>query len=228
MAANDAGTGSNGGIQILVGGDILIEDLNGTDASVAVSAGTGSILLATGVGGILSLAADSASAVAAGSGGVVVSADRVLIESDSGITATGGGAITINGSTAGRNIILGSATDAAAAVELSDAELDRLFTQTTIIGTDIAGQVAVISAITHPNSNLILQAAQRDPPGGHQHDHQPHPARRRQRPAGPGPDDHHRHAQHIRRHAGPGRAGRAVLVCRHGQRHPVDDHRQCR
>ena len=88
----------------------------------------------------------------------MVSADIVLIESDSGITAIGGGSVTINGSTAGRNIILGSATDAAAAVELSDAELDRLFTQTTIIGTDIAGQVAVISPITHPNSNLTLES----------------------------------------------------------------------
>ena len=84
MLANDAGTGSNGGIQILVGGDILIEDGTGTSASVAVTTGTGGILLATGAGGTLSLGANSATAVGAGSGGVVVSADRVLIEVDSG------------------------------------------------------------------------------------------------------------------------------------------------
>ena len=158
MLANDAGTGSNGGIQILVGGDILIEDGTGTSASVAVTTGTGGILLATGAGGTLSLAANSASAVVAGSGGVVVSADRVLIESDSGITTTGSGSITITGSSASRNIILGSVTDAAAAVELSDAELDRLFTQNAIIGTSLAGQVAVQAAITHPNANLTLQS----------------------------------------------------------------------
>ena len=158
MLANDAGTGSNGGIQILVGGDILIEDDTGTSASVAVTTGTGGLLLATGAGGTLSLGANSAAAVAAGSGGVVVAADRVLIESDSGITATGGGSITINGASASRNIILGSVTDAAAAVELSDAELDRLFAQNVIIGSALAGQVAVQGAITHPNANLTLQS----------------------------------------------------------------------
>ena len=43
-------------------------------------------------------------------------------------------------------------------MELSDAELDRLFAQTTIIGTSLAGQVAVQAAITHPNANLTLQS----------------------------------------------------------------------
>ena len=158
MLANDAGTASNGGIQILVGGDILIEDSTGTSASVGVSTGAGGILLATGAGGTLSLGANSASAVFAGSGGVTVSADRVLIESDSGITTTGSGAIVITGASTSRNIILGSVTDAAAAVELSDAELDRLFTQNAIIGNQFTGQVAVQAAITHPNANLTLQS----------------------------------------------------------------------
>ena len=227
MLANDAGTSSNGGIQILVGGDILIEDGTGTSASVAVTTGTGGILLATGAGGTLSLAANSAAAVGAGAGGVVVSADRVLIEADSGITTTGNGAVTITGSSASRNIILGSATDAAAAVELSDAELDRLFTQNAIIGTSLAGQVAVQAAITHPNANLTPAKRERRPdPGEHQLGHESHPARRRHRDAKRRHDNHHRHAQHLRRHAGSGRAGRADLLCRHGQRHQLDDHRQ--
>ena len=113
MAANDLGTGSNGGISILAGRDILIEDDHGGGATVVVTDGTGNIVLTTGADDTFSLAANSATALFADDGNVTVNADRVLIEADSGITTAGSGSIRFTGATAGRDIVLGSATDAA-------------------------------------------------------------------------------------------------------------------
>jgi Ca2+-binding RTX toxin-like protein len=160
MAADDQGLGSNGGVTISVGRDILIEDDNGTDASIGVSGAgsTGSVVLTTGIGGTLSLAATSSSAIFAGAGGVVVNADRILIESDSGISASGTGSVRLTGVSAGRLINIGSATDGVTAVELSDAELDRIFSQNVIIGSSASGQATVVGAITHSNTNLTIES----------------------------------------------------------------------
>ena len=66
---------------------------------------------------------------------MTVNADRILIDTDSGITISGSGAIVITGATASRKIELGSATDAAAKMKLSDAEIDRIFAKNVIIGS---------------------------------------------------------------------------------------------
>lgn len=86
MAADDQGLATNGGVTITTGRDILIEDDNGVDASVGITAGssTGTVRLTTGVGGTLSLAANSSAAIQGRAGGVVINADRMLIENDSG------------------------------------------------------------------------------------------------------------------------------------------------
>jgi Ca2+-binding RTX toxin-like protein len=159
LAADDQGLSSGGGVTITVGRDILIEDVNGTDASVGVSgSGGGTVILTTGVGGTLSLAATSSGALFGGSGGVVVNADRILIEADSGITVNNGGSVTIGTVAAGRQILLGSGTDGVTALELSDAELDRISAASLIIGSASAGQVAVVGALTSTVANVTLRS----------------------------------------------------------------------
>ena len=85
-------------------------------------------------------------------------ADRILIEPDSGISVTGGGVVTLTSATAGHGINLGVATDGVTAMELSDAELDRIFAANVVIGGTEAGTLNVDGAITHLNSNLTLRS----------------------------------------------------------------------
>ena len=51
MASNDLATGSNGGVSILAGRNISIEDDHGGGATVVVTDGTGNIGLTTGTDG---------------------------------------------------------------------------------------------------------------------------------------------------------------------------------
>ncbi|WP_167737323.1 beta strand repeat-containing protein [Sphingomonas parva] len=160
MASDDQGLASNGGVTITAGRDILIEDDNGVDASVGVSAvaSTGAVVLTSGAGGTLSLAANSSSALFAGAGGVVVNADRILIENDSGINVSSGGSARLTGASFGRAIDIGSATDGVTALELSDAELDRVVASTLTIGGANSGLARVVGALTHTNNNLAIES----------------------------------------------------------------------
>jgi hypothetical protein len=162
LASDDQGLGTNGGVSITAGRNILIDDANGSDASVGVSASasTGSVVLTTGVGGTLVLNANSAAAVFGHNGGVVISADRVQIASDSGIDVSGTGTLTLTTASAGRGIVLGSATDGAVAMELSDAELDRLTAASVTIGSATAGTISVDGALTFVNNNLTLRSGE--------------------------------------------------------------------
>ena len=159
MASDDQGLGTNGGITITAGRDILIEDDFGVDASVGVSAvaSTGAVILTTGVGGTLSLAANSSAAIQGRNGGVTIRADRMLIESDSGINVSGSGVATLTTASAGRGILLGSATDGVADLELSDVELDRVVAPNLTIGGTEAGTLNVVGQLTHNNNNLTLR-----------------------------------------------------------------------
>ena len=90
---------------------------------------------------------------------MTVAADRVLIESDSGITTSGGGAVSLTVASVGRWIELGPIDDALPNMKLSDAELDRLFADNVIIGSASIGHLIVNAApISHPNANLTLEA----------------------------------------------------------------------
>lgn len=162
MASDDQGLATNGGVSITVGRDILIEDDNGVDASVGVTAvaSTGSVVLTTGFGGTLSLAANSPAAIQGRNGGVVISADRLLIENDSGINVSGTGTARLTTASAGRSIDIGSAVDGVTALELSDAELDRVVASTLILGSANAGQATVVGALTHSNNNLVIESGQ--------------------------------------------------------------------
>lgn len=162
MASDDQGTSSNGGVTITVGRDILIEDDNGVDASVGVSAtaSTGAVVLTTGFGGTLSLAANSAAAIQGRDGGVTINADRVLIENDSGINVTGAGTARVTTASPGRSIDIGSVTDGVVALELSDLELDRIVASTLTIGSANAGQATVVGSLTHTNNHLVIESGQ--------------------------------------------------------------------
>jgi Ca2+-binding RTX toxin-like protein len=160
LAADDLGLASGGGVTITAGRNILVDDFRGTAASVGVSGlGGGGVVLTTGVGGSLNLGAASASAVFAGSGGVIVNSDMIVIESDSGITTTGNGTVTLRNATFGHEIRVGNPLiEYGLALELSDAELDRIFTQTLIIGGANAGQVTVYNPLTLNMPNLVLMS----------------------------------------------------------------------
>uniref|UniRef100_UPI000685E7E8 beta strand repeat-containing protein n=1 Tax=Ciceribacter selenitireducens TaxID=448181 RepID=UPI000685E7E8 len=151
----DSQTGSTGGnLVVNVGRNISILDDTGTDGGLATF-GTGSIILTTGPNGLLNLETPFSSTVSSG-GNVVVNADRMTIAASSGITAAGD--VILRPLTDGRAIILGSASDVAAALELSDAELDRIVTSGTLtIGGDNAGSIlvsALISPASVPNVTL--------------------------------------------------------------------------
>jgi Ca2+-binding RTX toxin-like protein len=158
LAANDMGLGTNGGVTITAGRDILVDDQTGTDASIGVSSGLGGVVLTTGVGGTLVLHATSTAALFAGSGGVTVNADRMLIEADSGITTSNGGVVTLTTASAGRDINLGVATDGVTALELSDAELDRIFASNLVVGSATAGTLTVAGALTLTSNDVTLQS----------------------------------------------------------------------
>lgn len=158
MAANDFGTGSNGGVSISVGRDINVSDVHGIDASIGVTTGTGNLALTTGAGGTLTLTANSTSALFANGGNVIVNADRIVIDSGSGITTSGSGTVRLTTATTGREILLGSAADGTLALELSDAELDRINTTALLVGSGTSGQASVVGALSRTSGALMIQS----------------------------------------------------------------------
>lgn len=157
MASNDFGTGSNGGVSITTGRNISVSDDHGVDASIGVSTGTGNLVLTTGTGGTLELAANSTAALFANGGDVVANADRMLIEGDSGITTTGAGTVRLGTATAGRNILVGSAADGGTDLELSDAEMDRITTSGLYVGNASSGSTSVVGSLTRGAGQMLLQ-----------------------------------------------------------------------
>jgi Ca2+-binding RTX toxin-like protein len=159
MAADDQGLATGGGITITAGRNINIEDNNGSDASVGVnSLRVGSVVLTTGVGGTITLAAGSSASVFAGIGGVFLNTDRLVIEADSGISVGGGGTATIATASAGRAINLGVAIDGILSLNISDAELDRIFATNVVVGSDLSGDVTVVSDLTTSFTNFEIRS----------------------------------------------------------------------
>ena len=159
MAANDLGQSGNGGITISAGRNILIDDANGADASLGVTTGFGNVILTTGTDGTFTLAANSAAALFAADGDVTVNADRILIDTDSGISLSGIGDVHLTVATASRWIELGSIDDALPNMKLSDAEIDRIFANNVIIGSASIGHLIVNSgAVSFAQDNVTLEA----------------------------------------------------------------------
>lgn len=158
MAADDQGLGSNGGVSITTGRHILISDFNGVDASVGISSftGTGSVVLTAGIGSYVYVSANSSAAIFSRSGGVTINADILYVEADSGITVGNGGAVEIGTRSPGRAINLGPVFDSGTALDISDVEIDRIFTDNLVIGSSTSGAVNVTSAISANIQNLSL------------------------------------------------------------------------
>jgi Ca2+-binding RTX toxin-like protein len=141
---------SGGGVTVTAGRDIRVSDATGNSGSIAVlGSGGGDIRLITGFGGALHLEPPSTNTISAGSGDVIVDADRIVIGGTSGITTPG--FVHLRPRTEGRAILLGSLSDGGAAVELSDGELDRIFASSLIIGSDTAGVLRVGAPMTPAN-----------------------------------------------------------------------------
>ncbi|KAB2948925.1 MAG: hypothetical protein F9K19_24460, partial [Rhizobiaceae bacterium] len=168
IASDGFGAATGGNLVVNAGRNIEVRNLTGSDGSIGAEGTAGAdVILTTGVGGALILDAPVPAAVFSSSGDVIVNADRALIAGTSGISANSG-QIFLRPAMVGREIDLGSATDAAFALELSDAELDRLFTPTLVIGDDNSGQITVSSALSPANAadmvlrsgdNIFIQAA---------------------------------------------------------------------
>ncbi|WP_109119163.1 filamentous hemagglutinin N-terminal domain-containing protein, partial [Azospirillum sp. TSO22-1] len=90
-------------------------------------------------------------AVTAG-GTTTLSADRMALGS---ALSASGQTVTLQSKTAGRAIDLGSATDAASALELSDTELDRVTAGTLRIGDSGAGAISVSAAVSPANAATL-------------------------------------------------------------------------
>jgi len=151
LASDGFGLNTGGDVVINAGRNIGILNSQGTDASVGATGNAGaSATLTTGIGGTFFLNAPVADALSSQSGNVTVNADRMAIDAASAISAPGS-TVILRGTTAGREIVLGSASDAAAAVELSSAELNRIFAGRLIIGDISAGQVSVIAPVSPLN-----------------------------------------------------------------------------
>ncbi len=163
LASDDFGNSTGGNISITAGRNIHVRSVAGTDGSIFANGNAGAdVVLTTGANGAVIV--DPASIggapqpIASNSGDVIVNADRMLINSTSGIGALNG-LVALGTATAGREIDLGSAGDAAFALELSDAELDRVFTPTLVVGNNATGRLTVSAAISPANaSNLVLRS----------------------------------------------------------------------
>jgi hypothetical protein len=194
--------GTGGDVIVNAGRDINVLNVAGTSASIAASGSAGAnVVLTTGAGGTLNLSrAVDRRRSSSNSGNVTVNADRILIDAGSGMS-TFAGRVTLLPTTDGRSINLGSAGDAALAVELSDAELDRIFTPSLFLGGPDTGTVTVsanISPLGAPDvtiqsgTDIVVNA------GGHRAGHRRaavagsrrYRAGRRLRPGGRG--RHHR------------------------------------
>jgi Ca2+-binding RTX toxin-like protein len=160
LASDGFGAATGGDVIVNAGRDINLLNSTGTDGSLGAegSAG-GNTILSTGPGGFVRLLASSTATLFSSTGDVQINADRMVIDATSGITASGG-QVTIQPVTEGWNVDLGSTTDGAFALELSDAELDRIFTPTLNVGSLQSGRLDVTSAISPAGApNLILRAS---------------------------------------------------------------------
>lgn len=141
LASDGFGAATGGDVIVNAGRDINVLNSTGTDGSIgAEGSGGGNVVFNTGAGGFVRLLATSASTLFSSSGNVTVNADRMVISASSGITASNG-TVTLRPITEGWAIDLGSATDGAFALELSDAEADRIFTSMLTIGSTTGGLI---------------------------------------------------------------------------------------
>ena len=143
---------TGGGVTAVAHNNLLVFNAAGTDGSIgALGNAGGSVTLTAGANELLTIGATSSSAVFSSSGNVTINADRVAITSPGGITAQD--SVTIQPVSTAWAVDLGSPTDGGASVlELSDAELDRIFTDILRIGRISSTGNMTISSQISPNN----------------------------------------------------------------------------
>jgi hypothetical protein len=159
VTSDSFGNNTGGDVTATAGRIIRVDSLFGTDATLGAGGNAGgNVTLTAGAGSPLVLIAPSAGAVFSSSGDITINADRVVIDNTSGITASAAGhGVSIQPVSSAWAVDLGSITDAAVStLELSDAELDRIFTPTLRIGnTSNTGDIIVSGQITENNATLL-------------------------------------------------------------------------
>ncbi|WP_431854354.1 filamentous hemagglutinin N-terminal domain-containing protein, partial [Azospirillum sp.] len=144
-AGNAIGTlaGSTGTVTLTDSTSLTVGSVNTTglttSGALTLSLGTADTTLTT------------SQSVTAG-GTTTLTADRMAL--GSALTAAGR-TVTLQSTTSGRAIDLGSETDAASALELSDTELDRVTAGTLRIGNSGAGAITVSAAVSPANAATL-------------------------------------------------------------------------
>ncbi|MBR1125274.1 FG-GAP repeat protein [Bradyrhizobium lablabi] len=163
LASDDFAADTGGNVTITTGRNIHVRNAAGADGSIFANGSSGAdVVLTTGANGALIVdpaSIGSSQPIASNSGDVIVNADRILIDSASGIGAPNG-QVTLRPVTAGREIWLGSIPDASVALELSSAELSRIFSPNLTIGADNAGSINVLSSIASLPANATLRTGE--------------------------------------------------------------------
>jgi hypothetical protein len=146
VVSDDFGNNTGGNVLVIAGNDI---NVLGSDASIGAGGSAhGQVQLIAGADRFLNLSALGSEAVFSTSGVVHVTADRVAVAAGSGITAATG-YVEFQPLTSGRLVTLGSTTDVAGStLELSDAELDRIFAPELSIGNGSTGAITITDQIS--------------------------------------------------------------------------------
>jgi len=153
MASDDFGQGTGGDVNITAARSINVTMNHGDDASILASGlSGGNVNLTTGPDGSLIL--DAPGGVGSSSGDVNVRADRILINDASAITASLGTVLLLP-FTDGREILVGAGGEVLNALELADAELDRIFTGNLQIGNSESGRLTVLAAVSPANATDV-------------------------------------------------------------------------
>jgi hypothetical protein len=156
VVSDDFGQNTGSAATIDAGDTVLVDDAQGDDASISASGSAGADV-EVGAGNVVSLEAGSPAAIAATSGDVFVHASHLTIQPDSGITTASTGTVALGAPTGNGSVDLGSTGDASlTAVEISDAEIDRVFGDPTI---------RVVSGATAGNSVSVTAPISRSGPG---------------------------------------------------------------
>ena len=137
--ANGVLGNTGGGIVVNAGRNVSLLDDTGNSASLAtLGSNGGAVVVTTGANGVFTLEVPSTNGIFSSASGVTINADRIVISATSGITVAG--TVTLAPVSDGREILLGSLSDSGVnALELSDGELDRIFSNDLVLGSTRSG-----------------------------------------------------------------------------------------
>ena len=135
------------GVTVTAGRNISVVSNIAANFAHIRAGGTGDVVLTAGANGTVTLGSGTVATLWSNFGDVVVNADRIVIGANSGIYADAG-TVTLRPLTAGWDVNLGSATDAAiGTLELSRDELNSIVTPTLSVGSTSTGNVRVTDRV---------------------------------------------------------------------------------